>query len=273
MAKNKNIENFDLISEFDKYCAKNSCNWNVKGLITEDSSVISLGTDSKLIGRIFELLVSGILKEIASINGFDFIISQSQTVYPDFTFADADNKKIAIDVKTTYQSDGDSKILNFTLGSYCSFLRNGTKNIQFNYDEYVAHFVIGFVYTRNKSTSEGNIYEIKDISKIEIPYTNVFVFVKEKYKLSGETPGSGNTENIGSFKVKDSKEFQSLNGPFEKLGNDIFEDYWRNYPMYRDSSKNYTNISGYFDWLDSNGKDTKELRKLYSQYKSSCDML
>ena len=43
--------------------AKN-LNFNVKGLITQDNEIISLGSDSKLIGRIFELLSKEILNKI-----------------------------------------------------------------------------------------------------------------------------------------------------------------------------------------------------------------
>lgn len=45
------------------------------------------------------------------------------------------------------------------------------------------------------------MFDIKDLRKLPVPYKDVEVFVQEKYKISGDKPGSGNTENIGSFKT------------------------------------------------------------------------
>ncbi len=51
--------------------------------------------------------------------------------------------------------------------------------------------------------------------------------MQEKYKIAKDTPGSGNTKNIGSCtKISDIKEGK---GPFTRFGVKVFDDYWCNY--------------------------------------------
>ena len=228
--------------------AKN-LNFNVKGLITQDNEIISLGSDSKLIGRIFELLSKEILNKICEKFNYRLEETELQTVYPDFTIHIPDGKKIAVDIKTTYRrytSDGRVSKYGFTLGSYASFLRNNTKNIAYPYSEYTKHYVIGFIYDRNELSEPGKKYKI-DSTNIELPYKNTEFFIQEKYKIAGEKPGSGNTENIGSVLANNIKVFKEGFGPFAIFGNNIFEDYWRGYPKYRATIKAYTTLQEYLE--------------------------
>jgi len=262
----------DFIKAFNKKIEEKNINWEVCGLISQSGDVYSLGSDSKLIGRIFELISTNILQEIADENGYRLELSEKQTVYPDFTMVEKNGigGKIAIDIKTTYRdynSDGSLKKLGFTLGSYASFIRNGTKNIKYPYKEYDKHYVIGFIYSRNEEASEGELYKCEDIDIINVPYNNVEVFVQEKYKIAGEKPGSGNTENIGSFRTKNMDFFIRGEGPFSALGNIIYEHYWKNYPKYRESKKEYTNIEEYIAWRKSLGEDVDEIEKRYINWK------
>ena len=164
-----------------------------------------------------------------------FKTNEIQNTYPDFTIHTNDNKRIALDIKTTYRSYNKNNTLQsmaFTLGAYGSFLRNNTKNIVYPYDTYSGHYVIGFVYDR--------------IPDEDCPYSNVQYFIQEKHKIAGDKPGSGNTENIGSIKTTNFLDFVHGTGPFSKLGIEVFEDYWRNYPKYRSKEKSYTNLNEYF---------------------------
>lgn len=234
-----------LINAF--YEESKNLNFNVKGLITQNNEIISLGSDSKLIGRIFELLSKEILNKICQ--KFNYILeeTESQTVYPDFTIHLPDGKKIAVDIKTTYRRyNKDGKVLKygFTLGSYASFLRNNTKNIAYPYSEYIKHYVIGFIYDRNELSKPGIKYNLNS-ANIELPYKKTEYFIQEKYKIAGEKPGSGNTENIGSIQTNNIKFFKEGLGPFSILGNELFEDYWKGYPKYRDTIKNYTTLNEY----------------------------
>lgn len=240
----------DLINSF--YSEVEGINFNVTGLLLENNDVLTLGSDSKLIGRIFELISFGILNGICRENNWKLEETESQTVYPDFTIIMEDNKKIAVDIKTTYRrrnKNGEINRFGFTLGAFASFLRNNTKNIAYPYDQYVKHYVIGFVYDRVQGSKAGQVAHTGDA--IQPPYKNVEYFIQEKYKIAGDKPGSGNTENIGSILTNNIEDFKNGNGLFSKLGNDVFEDYWRGYPRYRAATKQYTTLQQYLDLKNS----------------------
>lgn len=260
-----------FIEAFNKKIEEKNINWEVSALASPDGKLFSLGSDSKILGRIFELISYNILQEIADENGLILYPSQQQTVYPDFTLMknEADQQKIAVDIKTTYRKflkSGEPSGYVFTLGSYASYMRNGTKNIAFPYNQYEKHYVIGFVYTRNDNATEGNIFDIKDLDKLSVPYKDVEVFVQEKYKISGDKPGSGNTENIGSFKTNKMQYLANGEGPFSELGIEVYEDYWSGYKKYRGISK-YTSLEDYFEVSEACGKNVEELKRIYEYWK------
>lgn len=263
---------FDFIDAFNRKITEKNIDWEVSALAAPDGRIFSLGSDSKLIGRIFELISYNILQEIADENGFILQPSEQQTVYPDFTLmkSKADTEKIAIDIKTTYRTfkkNGEPGGYGFTLGSYASFMRNGTKNIMFPYDQYAKHYVVGFVYTRNEAAREGQMYRMEQIKQIPVPYKDVAFFVQEKYKISGEKPGSGNTENIGSYKTNNMEYLINGEGPFSVLGMSVFEQYWKGYPKYRAASKDYTSLEEYFTFCRAKGQNVDELERVYSYWK------
>lgn len=236
----------NLIEEF--YKKVKNIDFNVVGLFCSNKDVLTLGSDSKLIGRIFELLSFGILTSICQENNWSLEETESQTVYPDYTIITDSGDKIAVDIKTTYRrynKRGEIKKFGFTLGAFASFLRNNTKNIAYPYNEYKKHYVIGFVYDRNVNAKAGKVKHLNE--SIEAPYNNVEFFIQEKYKIAGEKPGSGNTENIGSILSANIQDFIEGNGIFSSLGNGIFEDYWRGYPRYRSSNKDYTTLIQYLE--------------------------
>lgn len=263
---------FDFIRTFNRKIKEDNINWEVSSLISTDKKLYSLGSDSKLIGRIFELISYELLQEIADENGFMLQASEKQTVYPDFTLMKnkKDTKKIAIDVKTTYRKfnkKGKASKIRFTLGSYGSFMRDGKKNIMYPYSEYDKHYVICFIYTRNESASEGKIYTLDELDKIPVPYKDVEVFVQEKYKISGDKPGSGDTENIGSYRTNQIDYLIKGKGPFSTLGVETFDEYWSGYPRYRAAQKEYTSLEEYFEWCAENGRDISESKRLYTYWK------
>lgn len=261
----------DIIKIFNEKIKQKNINWTVKGLIDENNKVFSLGSDSKLIGRIFELVTNGVLQEIADENGYILEPSTSQTVYPDYTLINkVDNIKIAVDIKTTYREKdkrGNVKTFVYCLGAYGSYIRNNTKNIKYPYDEYSEHYMICFLYSRNGQAEEGIEVDLNEIDTIKIPYENVQYAIQEKYKIVGDNVGSGNTENMGSFKTNKFEDIVQGNGPFSVLGEDIYLDYWKNYPRYKEKIKVYTNLDGYFEWKIKNCKDESELENIQAQIK------
>ncbi len=227
----------------DFYDEMKTMDFKIRGLLLNDGKVLKLSDDSKLLGRIFEMIIEPVIAICCIKNDWILEPNDVQNTYPDFTITMKDGKRIALDIKTTYRSyskNNELQNLVFTLGAYGSFLRDNTKNIMYPYDTYVAHYVIGFVYDR--------------IPEDDCPYSNIQYFIQEKYKIAGDKPGSGNTENIGTIRTTNFNDFVEGNGLFAKLGNDVFEDYWRNYPKYRSTEKNYTDLEGYFEYKNKNKK-------------------
>lgn len=258
---------FDFISEFYEKVESLNIDWTIKGLLGNNDKVYPLGNDSKLIGRIFEIISAPIIEEIAQKHGLTVQTPEKQNTYPDFTLMrnTADKEKIAIDVKTTYK-EGNSQ-LGFTLGSFTSYLRNNTKNIEFPYDEYKEHYVIGFIYERNSQATEGHVITLNQVDDLIPPYLNVEYFVQKKINITGDTKGSGNTDNIGSIKGKNIEVFKKGNGPFSVLPYEVYEHYWRNFPKNTESPKHFTDLSSYFTWLEtkSSSEKTKEQKEFLNQ--------
>ena len=65
-----------------------------------------------------------------------------------------------------------------------------------------------------------------DISFVSKTDENV-KFAAEKWRISSDKRGSGNTANIGS--IQRIADIVSENGMFAKLGEEWFDDYWMNY--------------------------------------------
>lgn len=247
-----------LIHEF--YQEMKHVPFDVYGILDTDNQIHTLGTDSKIIGRIFEMLTEPVLEKIAKKHGLILATPKSQTIYPDFILmkSPASQDKIAIDVKTTYVDNNNSNI-KFTLGSYGSYMRNNTKNIEYKYTDYSKHYVIGFIYQRNDAAQESRVYSYDKRQNIEFPYKNVKYFIQEKYKIAGDKPGSGNTENIGSFPTKNFDDLREGKGPFSVLGQDIFDLYWKYYPKYRSTTYTYKSLPEFFQWFLQQDASSVEL--------------
>lgn len=244
----QDIINKTLISTF--YEQMNNQKFDIYGILDSSNIIHTLGTDSKIIGRIFEMFTQPVLQEIANELGLILKTPESQTIYPDFILMENENSKdkIAIDVKTTY-IESDNSIIKFTLGSFGSYMRNNTKNIEYKYTDYSKHYVIGFVYKRNGLAQESQKYAFNDRARITPPFYDVRYFIQEKYKIAGDKPGSGNTENIGSFATKNFEDLKNGKGPFSELGVDVFNLYWKYYPKYRQDVQSYTSLKDFINWF------------------------
>lgn len=237
-----------IIDEF--YEEMKNVKFGVYGILDTSDKIHTLGTDSKIIGRIFEMYAQLVLENIAKRHGMILTTPKSQTVYPDFIMMSSEfsKEKIAIDIKSTYISS-DQSAIKFTLGSYGSYMRNNTKNIEYRYTDYSKHYIIGFIYKRNGKAQESEVYNYSDREKIEFPFYDVKYFIQEKYRIAGDRPGSGNTENIGSISTKIFSDFKSGKGPFADLGVDVFDIYWKYYPKYRSNEKAYTSLKEFVEWF------------------------
>lgn len=251
-----------IINEF--YEEMRKVKFEAYGILDTLNQIHTLGTDSKIIGRIFEMFAQPVLEIIAKRHGLILTTPESQTVYPDFILMEnaRSKNKIAVDIKTTY-IDTDQSTIKFTLGSFGSYMRNNTKNIEYKYTDYSKHYVIGFVYKRNGQAQESQVFDYTDRDKIQCPFYDVKYFIQEKYKIAGDKPGSGNTENIGSFPTKRFADLKDGNGPFSTLGVDAFDIYWKYYPKYRSVDKTYTSLNEFIKWFPQQPPSTIQLLHAY----------
>lgn len=258
-----------IIETITKYLPKNENEWELVGFINKKKEIYTFSNDSKILGRLFEVIVFETLSNSAIELSYRLYESNQQTVYPDFYFVKPNGRKIAIDVKTTYRRSGNTKF-GFTGGSFTSFMRNGTKNIVGNYSDYDAHYILGVVYTREPHPTIGKV-DFESLNSIIPCYNNIEAFIQEKYRICGDKKGSGNTDNIGTITSTSIEPFIYGAGPFSILGQDVFHDYWVNYPRYIDSEDKkqslYNNIETYIEWVSKTDYlKSIELKQLYSDY-------
>lgn len=202
--------------------------WTIKGFIDIYKNIYTISSDTKIISKILEIHLFPKILEFADQNGYFIVLADHQNYYPDISFIDKKNEniKFAVDIKTTYRKRNE--LVGFTLGSHGSYFkeRDKKKNIQFPYNQYLGHYCLGIIYTRNE-TSEREIATMNNLKSITSVIKDLDFFVAEKWKIAGDKQGSGNTANIGcSLNVEDLK---TENGIFSKLGEELFDEYWINY--------------------------------------------
>lgn len=236
----------DFPAEFTQEMKAQHLAFEIRGILTANDRILTLGTDTKVLSTAFELLCQPLVQAIANRHHLT-LETASQTIYPDFTLMKngSDPNKIAVDIKTTYRRTGGKAV--FTLGSYTSFLRNNTKNISYDYRTYAKHWILGFVYSRAEA-EENRVVPLADRATITTcPYKDVEWFAQEKYKIAGLVPGSGNTTNIASMEATDVDDFRHGRGPFAKLGEEYFREYWASYSTGK-VPKAYSTIAEFEKW-------------------------
>jgi len=234
LEQEKAKENFRIrfqesISSFNSAVSTEEGDWIIKGFIDIAKNIYTISVDTKVVSKIMELLLFPKISQMAEGIGYKLILSKEQNHYPDITFIDDKDNKFAVDLKSTYRINGD-KVNGMTLGAFTGYFRNrkSTKNITFPYAEYLGHFVLGVIYSRNEKTlDERKTYKLDDLKNITSVIKDFTFFIQEKYKIAIDRPGSGNTKNIGS--VTNIEELINGKGPFSMLGEDIFDDYWMYY--------------------------------------------
>lgn len=227
-----------------------SWDWEVEGFVDKNGFVYPIDTDTKVISTVFERLSSPAIRSVAK--GYSYRVeTANQTTYPDFTLSKFENghlvDRVAIDIKTTYESAS----MVFTLGGYNSFLRNETKNILYPYSSYKEHWILGFIYRQNPAFEEYDLESMPSIGDIGCPYKNVFVFIREKYEITGIRAGSGNTKNIGSVKLTSPTDFSHHKGPFcgFKNGKEACDFFWKNYERFVLEIKNQADLMCHPEFL------------------------
>ncbi len=219
--------------------------YSLCGIVDRRARVYPLGSDTKVISTLFEIVARQAVVSYADKAGMELVEPTKQNHYPDFTLMrdEGDREKIALDVKTTYRKESQTRF-GFTLGSYTSYIHPETegKNIVFPYSHYGEHWIIGFVYKRaeGKRDTSGRIYSFDTLRQIPIPFDDVEVFMQEKWRIAGDRAGSGNTANVGSISGT-IEDFSDGNGVFASEAE--FLEYWRGYKRTSQERRSaYSNI-------------------------------
>ncbi len=231
-------EFFDNLQAFTQslkeYVSTEDGEWTIKGFIDIYRNVYTISSDTKIVSKILEIHLFPKLMDFAQQNGYIVVPAEHQNYYPDISFVNAkdDRVKFAVDFKTTYRLPDYPDFCNgFTLGSHGEYFvnRSSTKNIQFPYKDYLAHFCLGIIYTRadERDVDETRMYELSGLRSIASVIREFEFFVAEKWRIASDKSGSGNTANIGSItKIGDILQGR---GMFSRLGEAWFDDYWMNY--------------------------------------------
>lgn len=248
-----------------KYVSTNEGDWTVKGFIDINEKIYTISSDTKIISKILEIQLFPKFKEFARENGYKIVLAEKQNWYPDLSFIKIDNEsiKFAVDIKTTYKLDTYDGFCNgFTLGSHGEYFRNrkSHKNIQFPYSEYTAHICLGILYTRAISADidETKILALSELESITSVISNLIFFAEEKWKISSDRGGSGNTANIGSIDY--IEDLLNGNGVFKNLGEQVFDEYWINQGVLQvpkpNSQSEYKKLTKLSEFLEFKGQDT-----------------
>jgi len=240
--------------KLEEYVSTENGDWSIKGFIDVSKNIYTISADTKIISKILEIHIFPQLLQFAIDYNYKIIFAEKQNWYPDITFISNtnDSVKFALDIKTTFRRN--NKISGFTLGSHGAYFkeRDKSKNIQFPYNQYLAHYCLGVIYSRtlvSEDFPETDIYQVKDLQDEEdsilkkigqrkvttvnnlASITSVIkdfdFFIAEKWKIASDKQGSGNTANIGS--IVDIADLKKGNGVFSQLGEEWFDEYWINY--------------------------------------------
>lgn len=254
----------EFITSFNSYVSTEDGQWAVKGFIDVYKNIYTISSDTKIISKILEIHLFPQLVQFAEQHGYYIVLPEHQNYYPDFSFVDTKNAaiKFAVDLKTTYRLPGSPDFCNgFTLGSHGEYFinRESRKNIQFPYNEYLGHYCLGIIYSRNpdRHIDDTMTYAIEHLRSIVSVIKNFEFFAIEKWRIASDKSGSGNTANIGSIHY--IPDILNGNGMFAQLGETWFDDYWMNYGVITitDHNGKIKKISALEDFVAYRGGDAR----------------
>ena len=223
-----------LAATLSNHVSASDGQWTIKGFIDTFKQIYAISSDTKVVSKILEIHLFPAILAFAERHNFVVVLAEHQNYYPDLSFVSKEDEtwKFAVDFKTTYRNTRRPWLCNgFTLGSHGEYFENraSSKNIQFPYGSYSAHYCLGIIYDRadNQTTGDTRPYTLDELHSITSVISNFQIFVAEKWKIAGDKPGSGNTANIGS--IQRIEDILSGNGMFANLGEEWFDDYWMNF--------------------------------------------
>lgn len=269
-----------FVKELKSFVSTETGEWTVKGFIDVYKNIYTISSDTKIVSKILEIHIFPEILQFAESNGYRIVLAEHQNWYPDLTIMDKDNPEVkyALDLKTTFRRN--NRTAGFTLGSHGAYFkeRDKDKNIQYPYNQYLGHYCLGVIYTRedfDDDLAETEIFQVQELREEyggfsdrikDRQVTNISnlksitsvikdfdFFAIEKWKIASDTRGSGNTANIGS--IKDIEDLKEGKGVFSRLGEEWFDEYWINYgtaTMIKDGKT--VKVSSIWDFLEFKGR-------------------
>lgn len=259
-------------ASFAKAVATNEGEWIIKGFIDVYRRIYAISVDTKIVSKVLELLLFPMFVEFGKEHGLKIELCPQQNFYPDLTFThETSGRRFAVDIKSTYRTSA-TEVNGMTLGAYTGYFRNrdSNKNTLYPYGQYAGHFVLGVIYSKCEDVAdERKQFTLDDLPKIPSVIRDFQFFAQPKFRIASFRPGSGNTKNIGSVTLID--ELVNGTGPFAKLGEEVYDDYWMFY-LTRDMAqalnvaRPYTNLKSYLEYkkrgIDVLRAHEKEIAKL-----------
>lgn len=253
--------------------------WIIKGFIDVYRRIYTISVDTKIVSKVLELLLFPMFVDFAKRHDLGIQLSPQQNFYPDLTFIEKmTGHKFAVDIKSTYRVDS-TNVNGMTLGAFTGYFRNrnSSKNTLYPYGEYQGHFALGVIYSKSGDTiDERKQYSLDDLKVISSVIRDFQFFVQPKFRIASARPGSGNTKNIGS--VTQINHLINGMGPFAKLGEEVYDDYWMFY-LTKDMAKAldierpYVNLKTYLEYkkrgIDTLREHEEEISHLYEDEQSS----
>jgi len=253
------------VATYKETLETNNHDWIVKGFIDVDKNVYTITNDTKVVSKIIEILLIPKLELFAAKNSLQLELPTKQNFYPDLTFKDDQSNLFAVDFKSSYY-EGDY-VHGLTLGSYWGYFRDrdSVKNMDYPYNSYKAHVVLGMLYQKCiVDSNEKKVYSIDELSVIHSVIEQFIFFVQPKWRIADDTQGSGNTRNIGG--ITNIQKLIDGEGPFADLGEDVFDDYWQGYFNKTDARNagigepRYHNLASYKEYLKSQSEKLNKLK-------------
>ena len=266
----------EFTKDLQSFVSTETGEWTIKGFVDIYKNIYTISSDTKIVSKILEIHVFPEILQFAEKNGYRIILAEHQNWYPDLTIMDKDNPdiKFALDLKTTFRRNNTTA--GFTLGSHGAYFkeRDKSKNIQFPYNQYLGHYCLGIIYTRevfdddlvdteiyqvqelkedNDQINDRQVTSVPNLKSITSVIKDFDFFAVEKWKIASDKRGSGNTANIGS--ITDIEDLKAGNGVFSNLGEEWFDEYWVNYGTTTMVKEGRTiKVSSIWDFLEFKGR-------------------
>jgi hypothetical protein len=214
----------------------NHKDWTVKGFIDYYQNIYSISSDTKVISKIIELMIFPKFLAFAQSNNMTLKLSPHQNYYPDISFIDSDNKKYAVDLKSTYRIT-PNKVNGMTLGAFTGYFRNreSFKNTLYPYNHYDKHFVFGILYSRTDITLVTEYLKTLNITLTNSSRKNVIAYINE------------NSDEKWDILVSCFQKDIALNATHKNIINDILINETSTYTL--DNFKNIKSVVQDFDFF------------------------